>query len=117
MPFQCTKIKKKILGNIPPDLHSLESVPPPTFWDRLTPLTNRGVGGLTTRSSGKKYVIEQTILHNLLKSNSCRENFDKFMKMLLKNCTNYSTLVQKLVKNGMSTPPPPPPHSRMILAK
>ena len=25
-------------GSISPDLPSLESVPPPTFWDRLTPL-------------------------------------------------------------------------------
>jgi hypothetical protein len=61
--------------------------------------------------SGKKYVIKQKILHKLLKNNSCRENFDKFTKILLKNCTNYGTLVQKLVKNGMSEnfssiPPP-----------
>ena len=40
---------------------------------------------LTTRSSGKKYVIEQTILHNLLKSDSCRENVYKFTKILLKS--------------------------------
>ena len=36
---------KKISGSIPPDLPSLESVPP-TFWDRLTPLESDlwGVG-------------------------------------------------------------------------
>ena len=60
----------------------------------------------TTRSSGKKYVIEETILHNLLKSNSCRESFDKFTKILLKNCT-IST------KNF----PPPPPPSPTILTE
>ena len=38
MPFQCTKIIENISGSIPPDLPSLESVPLPTFWDRLTPL-------------------------------------------------------------------------------
>jgi hypothetical protein len=66
---------------------------------------------VTTCLSGKKNVIKQKILHKLLKNNSCRENFYKFTKILLKNCTNYSTLVQKLVKNGMpenfsSIPPP-----------
>jgi hypothetical protein len=57
---------------------------------------------LTIRSSGKKYVIKQKILHNLLKSDSCRKCFDKFTKILLKNCPNYGTLVRKLVKNSMS---------------
>ena len=50
----------------------------------------------TTRLSGKKYVIEQKILHNLSKSNSCMENFDTFTKILLKNLyfwANYSTFV------------------------
>jgi hypothetical protein len=84
-------------------------------------VTTRGVGGgtppnvvilqfcrtvltiLTTLSSGKKYVIEQKMLHNLLKSDSSSSKFfDKFTKILLKNCPNYGTLVRKLVKNGMS---------------
>jgi hypothetical protein len=69
---------------------------------------------LTTRSLGQKYVIEQKNLHNLLKSNSCRKIFDKFTKILLKNCTNYGTLVRKLEKNGMSEKifSPPPTHPR-----
>ena len=35
---------------------------------------------LTTHSSSKKYVIQQNILHNFLKSDNCRKIFDKFMK-------------------------------------
>ena len=57
---------------------------------------------VTTCLSGKKHVIKQKKLHKLLKNNSCRENFDKFITILLKNGTNYGTIVQKLVKNGMS---------------
>ena len=51
----------------------------------------------TTRSLGKIYVIQQKMLHNFLKSNNCRKNFDKYTKMLRENGTNF-----KLVKNGMS---------------
>ena len=105
---------------------------PTLVWQIPRAVTTGGVGGggdtpqccniavlsgsfnkrLTTRSSGKKYVIEQNILHNLLKSDSCRKLFDKFTKILLKNCPNYGTLVRKLVKNGtseiLSSVPPHP---------
>ena len=52
--------------------------------------------------------IQPKILHNFLKSNSCWKKFDKFTKILLKNCTNYGTLVRKSVKNGMSGNSPHP---------
>ena len=48
---------------------------------------------LTTRSSGKELVIQQKNLHNFLKSNNCRKIFDKFTKILLKNCTYFVKLV------------------------
>jgi hypothetical protein len=35
---------------------------------------------LTTRSSGKQYVIQQKNLHNLLKSDSCRKFFFKNLR-------------------------------------
>jgi hypothetical protein len=50
------------------------------------------------RSSGKNYAIEPKILHHLSKRNSCRENFDKFTKKLLKNLcfgANYRNVVRK----------------------
>ena len=47
--------------------------------------------------------IEQTNLHNLLKSNNCRKTFHKFTKILLKNCSNCG----KLVKIYMSENHPP----------
>jgi hypothetical protein len=46
----------------------------------------------------QKNVIEQKILHNLSKSNSCGENFDKFRKILLTNLcfgANYQNFVWK----------------------
>ena len=49
-------------------------------------------------SSGKNYAIEPKILHHLSKRNSCRENFDKFTKKLLKNLcfgANYRNVVRK----------------------
>ena len=49
-------------------------------------------------SSGKNYAIEPKILHHLSKGNSCRENFDKFTKKLLKNLcfgANYRNVVRK----------------------
>jgi hypothetical protein len=52
----------------------------------------------TTRLSGNKNVIEQNILHNLSKSNSCGENFDKLTKILLTNLcfgANYQNFVWK----------------------
>ena len=38
--------------------------------------------------------IEQTNLHNLLKSNNCRKTFHKFTKIFLKNCSNCGKLVK-----------------------
>jgi hypothetical protein len=64
---------------------------------------------LTTSSSGKKYVTQQKILHNFLKSNNCRKIFDKFTKILLKNCTNFGKLVKSGISENFSLPPPPPP--------
>jgi hypothetical protein len=39
--------------------------------------------------------IQPKILHNFLKSNSCWKKFDKFTKILLKNCTNYGKLIAR----------------------
>jgi hypothetical protein len=54
-------------------------------------------------SSGKfnnfnDMLVGQKFLHNLSKSNSCMENFDKFTKILLKNLcfwANYRNFVRK----------------------
>jgi hypothetical protein len=57
--------------------------PPPNIVILLFRLASLTIS--TTRLSGQKYLIEQTILHNLSKINSCKENFYKFTKILMKN--------------------------------
>jgi DNA-directed RNA polymerase subunit N (RpoN/RPB10) len=90
------------------------------FYHTLVPNrveTTDGVGAVTPPPPSLYLIRYMHTISNMnkifeclgLKNYSCR-NFDKFMKILLTNFTNYGKLFEKLVKNAMSgnffTPPP-----------
>ena len=68
--------------------------PPPIFWCFLRPCS--------PQSPYRRVYPYNFVWQIGLKSNSCRKDFDKFTKILLKNFTNYGKLCRKFVKNVMS---------------